>query len=1073
MESEDREKNIVPVNNRSKSLRKYEEHIEILNTPAADEMEIDPYTYLQVIWRHRKVSLVFLIAVVGASLLISILTKPMYRATSTVEVALENPQIVSFKEVLEDNTQTAEFYNTQQELIQSRSMAEAVLSKYDLWDNPDFKVSQIIFNPIPSLLSYVDESVDYIRLIFTKPQNGENDANEAEQKAEREKIRRGWKIDEFLSRVSVSANPNSRIITITFDAYSPTFAAKIADAIADTFVSWSLDRKLEATRNARDFLHRQLAEVKGDLEKSELALHKFQTDNNIVSLDANQNLILSQLQELDKSLSQVTAEKTAKESLYKSVESGNPDEIIEVLSDPIIQGLKAEYNKLLVDYSNLSATFKPDYPPLKQLQARIDEIRARINAETKKRVAAIKADYETSARKEELLKERAGEQEKLALALNEKTIQYRALEREVESNKSIYESLLQRSKETEVAGGIRAGNIQVVDSAAIPSDPFKPNIPRNLLLAIVVGLIGGVGIAFALEFFDRTVKTPEEIREKMRLPVLGAVLRLPENGGYKRLKSPIEKLYMLEPRSPFSEAIRTLRASVMLSSQDHSLRSILVTSCWPGEGKTTIAANLAISLAYGPNRVLLVDADLRHPTLSKTFGISRSSLGLSNYLMFGSEMNEIIHSTDIPQLFVLPSGSVSPSNPSELLHSDEMKELLSKLRSEFNYVVIDSSPAIGLADSIMLSTVADATILVAGAGMAMRRDISHVVKQLSDVGAQFLGVIINCLEVGKDSYYYRYDQYYNRDRTQDKRIEITSAEYPYRQEEFDEKGELKNTSYPNLLISLQKRKKTGILNIDSQLKLRVYFLEGFPVFVEGGDSKTLLGNMMFAEGRIKQEDYQRALSNLAKTKKRMGEVLIEMGFISPHELDWLLESQIKEKLIRGFECTTGTYTFKAAGDFVKNMLVYKVNTLQVIYEGVKRFTDSRKIEKKFFTIKELAMLSGLNLSERLSKVKHLIEIKEAQKEPFGLEGLTINAEPEFGEKLRDIGFGPAEFRFLRSLNGSRELEDVLSSNRLSREDALKLLYFLNLVGFVEIKIKEPETDYRRRSFNMEGLTQES
>src|SRR5579884_1512460 len=1053
MESEDREKNIVPANNRSRSLRKYEEHIEILNTPAADEMEIDPYAYLQVIWRHRKVSLVFLIAVVGVSLLISILTKPMYRATSTVEVALENPQIVSFKEVLEDNTQTAEFYNTQQELIQSRSMAEAVLSKYNLWDNPDFKVSQITFNPIPSLLSYVDESVDYIRLIFTRPQE-ENDADETEQKAEREKIKRGWKIDEFLSRVNVSANPDSRIITITFDAYSPTFAAKMADAIADTFVSRSLDRKLEATRNARDFLHRQLAEVKGDLEKSELALHKFQSDNNIVSLDANQNLILSQLQELDKSLSQVTAEKTAKESLYKSVESGNPDEIIEVLNDPIIQGLKNQYNSLLVDYSNLSATFKPDYPPLKQLQAKIDEIRARINAETKRRVAAIKADYETSARREELLKERAGEQEKLALALNEKTIQYRALEREV-------------------AGGIRAGNIQVVDHAAIPLDPFKPKIPRNLLLAIVVGLIGGVGIAFALEFFDKTVKTPEEIREKMRLPVLGAVLRLPENGGYKRLKSPIEKLYMLEPRSPFSEAIRTLRASVMLSSQDHSIRSILVTSCWPGEGKTTIASNLAISLAYGPNRVLLVEADLRHPTLSKTFGISRSSLGLSNYLMFGSEMNEIIHSTDIPQLFVLPSGSVNPSNPSELLHSDEMKELLSKLRSEFNYVVIDSSPAIGLADSIMLSTVADATILVAGAGMAMRRDISHVVKQLSDVGAQFLGVIINGLEVGKDSYYYRYDQYYNRDRTQDKRVEITTAEYPYRQEEFDEKGELKNTPYPNLLISLQKRKKTGILNIDSQLKLRVYFLEGFPVFVEGGDSKTLLGNIMFAEGRIKQEDYQRALSNLAKTKKRMGEVLIEMGFISPHELDWLLESQIKEKLIRGFECTTGTYTFKATGDFVKNMLVYKVNTLQVIYEGVKRFADSRRIEKKFFTIKELAMLSGLNLSERLSKVKHLIEMKEAQKEPFGLEGLTINAEPEFTEKLRDIGFGPAEFRFLRSLNGSRELEDVLSSNRLSREDALKLLYFLNLVGFVEIKIKESETDYRRRSFNMEGLTQES
>jgi len=342
----------------------------------------------------------------------------------------------------------------------------------------------------------------------------------------------------------------------------------------------------------------------------------------------------------------------------------------------------------------------------------------------------------------------------------------------------------------------------------------------------------------------------------------------------------MEKLYMLEPRSPFSEAIRALRASIMICTQDESLRSILVTSCWPGEGKSTIAANLAISLAYGTNRVLLVEGDLRHPTLSKTFGINGSSLGLTNYLMFGTEIGEIIHSTDTPQLFMLPTGFINPSNPSELLHSQKMKELLSKVRSEFEYVIIDSSPSIGLADSLMLSTIVDATVLIAGAGMTVRRDISHVVQQLSNVGAHFLGVVINRLEMGQDSYYYSYDEYYNKDRTQDERVEIPAVNYvDNSQQEFDDKGELKNIPYPNLLISLQKRKKTGILNIDSQLKLRIYFLEGFPVSVEGGDSKTLLGNMAFAEGWIKQEDYQRALNNLARTKKRMGEVLLEMGII--------------------------------------------------------------------------------------------------------------------------------------------------------------------------------------------------
>ena len=1072
MESEDREKSIVPTGSGRKPIRGYEDSIEIISTPTAgaDFGEIDPYAYLQVIWKHRKVSSIFFLIVVLTALFVSFLTKPMYKATATVEVALEKPRIVEFPEVVEADTSGSEFYNTQAELIKSRSMAEAVLSRYNLWDNPDFNISQPNFNPIPVLISFVDEAVNSIKTIFT---GYEGEKSSAEHKANGEKARRDGKIEQFRSRVNVSSSDTSRIITIEFKAYSPVFAAKMADSIAETFVNWTLDRKLEATRNAREFLQRQLAEVKGDLEKSEEALHKFSVDNNIVSLDASQNLIYHQLEKLNDSLAQTAAERTAKESLYKSVESGNPNEILEVINDPIIQNLKSQYNNLLVDYSNLSASFKPEYPPLKQLQAKIDEVRARLNEETKKRVEAIKADYEIAAQKEEGLKKRAQEQEKLAMSLNEKTIQYKALEREVQSNKSIYESLLQRFKETDIAGGIRAGNIQVVDHAAIPTSPFIPNIPRNLLLAILVGLVGGVGIAFVLEYLDRTVKTPEEIREKMRLPVLGTVLKLTESKGYRRLRNPIEKLYMLEPRSPFSESIRTLRASIVLSSQDHPVRSILVTSCWPGEGKTTIATNLAISFAYGTNRVLLVEADLRHPTLSKTFGISKSSLGLSNYLMFGSEVSEIIHSTDIPQLFVLPSGSINPPNPSELLQSEEMKKLLSKLRSEFDYLIIDSSPAIGLADSLVLSTIADATVLVAGVGMTMRRDISHIVKQLSDVGAQFLGVIINGLEAGQDHHYYRYDQYYNRDRTQDRRIEVGIGDY-HRREEFDERGELKNTPYPNLLISLQKRKKTGILDIDSHLKFRIYFLEGFPVFVEGGDSKMLLGNIVFSEGRIKQEDYQKALNNLAQTKKKIGEVMVEMGFISPHELDWLLEYQIKEKLIRGFECTTGTYAFKAVGDFVKDMLVYKINTLQVIYEGIKRFGDSRKIEKKFFTIKELALLSGLNLGERLSKVKRLIEIKEAQKEPFDLDGLIINVEPEFAEKLRDVGFSPTEFRFLRSLKESGELEDILSNNRLSREDALKLIYFLNLSGFLEIKIKEPESDYRHYSrFSAEGLSRES
>jgi len=1028
---EGEEKNIVPTENRA--LKKYEENIDIITTHTVEGEELDPYTYLQVIWKHRNIALIFFFVVMMTALLVSIFTRPIYLATSTVEVSLQNPNVVEFRDVVQVNTSDPAFFNTQRDLIQSRAMAEAVLSKFNLWNHPDFQVSQTNFNPISILFSYVTKMVRTvvkpIQSAINKPADEDSggvvgggvEGPELE-KYDSDKLKRDSVISTFLTRILVTPSADSRLITISFQAYSPKFAAQMADAIADTFVEWSLNRRLEATRTARDFLEKQLAEVKADLENSEQALYQFLAQNDIVGLDKNMSLIYRQLDELQRSLAQTATEKTAKESVYKAVKSGNPDTIMEVINDPQIQNLKKQYNDLLIQYSDLSAVFKPEYPPLKKLQAQIEGVRARLNEETKGRIAAIEADYQTAAQKEELLNERVKEQEKLAMSLNEKTIRYNILDREVQTNKTIYESLLQRFKETDVTGGIKSTGIQVVDHAFIPNLPFTPNIPRNLMLAFIVGLIGAVGIAFLREFFDRTIKTPEEIREKMHLPVLGSIFKLEEGKNYRKSVTSTEKLYLADPRSPFSEAIRTIRASILLSSRDRSIRSVLVTSCWPGEGKTTVASNLAISLAYGSNRVLLVEADLRHPSIAGSFGIDEGKPGLSNYLMSHSELGEIVYPTDIPQLFVLPCGSVI-SNPSELLQSEGMNQLIGRLREDFDYIVIDSSPAIGLADSLVISTVVDATVVIASTGVTMRRDISYLVKQMSDVNARFLGVVVNRVEVGRDNYYYYdryYKGYYSKDVTAANNVELQSTK-PFQQNEFDERGELGRDTYTNLLVSFLRQKKTGVLSIDSKLKLKIYFLEGFPIFVEGGDGKTRLGNIAFAERKIKKEDYTKVLEKVTHTKKKIGEVLIEMGFVSPHELDWLLEFQVKEKLIRGFECTAGTYGFKSRSDFVDNILTYKINPLQVIYEGIKRFVDPGDIEKVFFPID--------------GKV-------------------IVNAEPDLIENLKNVGFSPREFRFLQHLNRSNVIDNVSSVNLLPKDDMLKLIYYLSSIGFVKIEIKE-------------------
>ena len=768
MEQNEKGKDIVAYGNRAP--KQYVENIEILRS-TNDEEQIDPHTYLHIIWKHKKIGFILILLVLSSALIVSLLTKPMYLARSTVEIALQKPQIVGFQDVMEITTRDPEFFNTQRDLIASRAMAEAVLSKYDLWDHPDFYISEPNLNPLSIVMSYVMRAVNTVagpikeRLHkdVTKQNTGKNNFV---GKTDREKVKKDRVINKFLSRVTVTPSKDSRILTIDFEAYSSEFAAKMADAMADTYIEWSHDRVVQATRDASKFLQEQLDDVEGDLALSEKAFHQYMKENNIVALDQNMNQIYGTLQSLNNSLAQTTADTVVKESIYKSVASGNYDSFFEVVNDPLIQKLKGEYNDLMVQYSDLSSFYKSEYPPLKKLQAKIEGVRGRLNEEIKSKVEAIETDYKTAAHKEELLTTRVEKQEKLAMALNDKTIQYKNLQREVQSNQSIYESLLQRLKETDVTEGIKSSGIQVVDHASVPLLPFKPNIPRNLMLAFVVGLIGAVGIAFLREFFDRTIKTPDEIRERMRLPVLGTIFKLKNHKPANKLEVPSEMLYLAEPISPFSESIRSIRTSILLSSPDNHLRSLLITSSWPGEGKTTLATNLAISFANGGKQVLLIDGDFRHPSLGRKFGIKNGTCGIGNYLLSKCELIDAVHPTDIPKLSILPGGSERPRDVSELLHSNQLKRLLQYSSEKFDYIVLDSSPTLGFSDSLMLATVVDGTVVVASTGITMQKDISTIVKRLYDIDARFLGVVINRVEEGRDAYYDHYNHYYKSKKQQ-------------------------------------------------------------------------------------------------------------------------------------------------------------------------------------------------------------------------------------------------------------------------------------------------------------------
>ena len=563
-------------------------------------------------------------------------------------------------------------------------------------------------------------------------------------------------ISAFLSRVKVSPNRTSRLVHVTFESYDPELAARAVNTLADKFISWLMDRRLDATKAAREFLRRQLDEAKANLERAEEELNKFSKIAGIVSLDSKLNIEYKELAEMNNALAGAEAERVAKEALFSQVKEGDYNSLPQVLDSEIIQNLKEEQAKLQSEYNNMALILKPKYPRMKRLAAQIAEIDARILKETNRVADSIKKDYEAALKKEELLRKQSQQKKNAVGDLNERATQYNILKREVDTNKSIYQSLLQRLKETEVTSGIKASNVQVVDYASTPLSPYKPNVRFNLLIAIAMGLMGGVFLAFLLEYFDNTIKTPDEIRDRLFLPVLGAVPRAYEANGRE-----IEKAMVSNPKSPIAESFRTIRVSLSLSFPEHPPRSVLITSSQPLEGKTTVSSNLAISLVQAGSKVLIMDADLRKPRLHKIFlNGDGSTYGLSTYLTRAVEIKELIKPTEVKGLDILPSGAIPP-NPVELLSSTKMKELLGELAGKYDYIIVDSPPAVGVADALALSTMVDGVIIVASTGITQKEALRHLKRQLTGLRAQILGVILNRLEAGKRGYGYSYYYYYS------------------------------------------------------------------------------------------------------------------------------------------------------------------------------------------------------------------------------------------------------------------------------------------------------------------------
>ena len=716
--------------------------------PDRDEAKLDLRKYLWLLFRHRWLILGASGLCVGVGLVTTLLTTPVYRATTTIQIDREVAKVVSQGEDVQqvDNGQSAEFYQTQYELLKSRSLAERVAKALNLQDDAAFMAADA---PSPW--------ANLKRLIFGAAPKDTTTASadvNALQAAAAGRLMGGF---------SIQPVNGSTIVALSFDSPNPTVAAKVINAVADNYISDSLDRRYAASTYARTFLEDRLQQLKLKLEESEKQLVAYADQNQIVSAGGTTTLTQTNLAAANDALSKATNERLQNELLLKQIQSMDGLGMPQILSDKTIQDLRAKRADLEATYKDKLGSFKPAYPDMVKLKTDMDEIDRQIAAEVGTITASIKAAYDAGKAEEDAQSKRIEDLKQQVTDFNNRNIQYTILQREVDTSRSLYDGLLQRYKEIGVAGGVGINNVSVVDRAEQPGAPFSPNLKRNLMMSLMLGLLLGAGAAFGREQLDDTFKSPEDVEDNLGLPLLGVIpLAKSEEEHVKAL---------LDHRSSVTEAYRSLRTALQFSTSAGVPETLLVTSSRASEGKSTTALTLAKNYAQLGMRVLLIDADLRKPTLHDLLGYD-GSVGLTNCLASPAIPPEVFQKTTIQGLTFMASGPLPP-NPAELLAGPKMLTLMTVAAEQFDLVILDGPPVAGLADAPLLGSMAAGVLFVIDGTRTRRKVAEAALKRLYLARAQVVGAVINKLDTSGPGYGYGYgygygdNSYYGAERSKE------------------------------------------------------------------------------------------------------------------------------------------------------------------------------------------------------------------------------------------------------------------------------------------------------------------
>ncbi|GAK51900.1 hypothetical protein U14_03146 [Candidatus Moduliflexus flocculans] len=719
--------------------------------------------YWRILKKRQWVIVTFFVIIVVSVTITTFLSSPIYKGTTRILIEKDTPNILSFQEVLAFNTSDTDYYQTQYTILKSRSLARAVLEQLGMLQQAE---EENIGFSVRGLLNEV-----LLLAGLKEPLSDEAKQRFAEQQ----------RIDNFINdTINIEPIKGSWLVDISAVSKNPELAAKIANALVETYIKQTLESKLSASKDAGGWLEEQLKTSQQKVSESEAALLAYKEKYGIISFEDRQNIVTQKLSELNTAVNNARIKRIGVEAQYRQIQEylrgearastsetlSKLETLSQVINNPFIQKLKAELSSLEVEQSELLKKFRSKHPNVIAVQSQINSIRGRINAEVQQIVTSIKNEYELALAQEEEMMAALEEQKQEALDLNQKAITYAVLQREADSNKRVYDTLLQRTKETNVTEQLETINVRVIDQASIPTFPIAPRKRLNVFLAMIVGLVGGVGLALFFEFLDSTIKSPDDIQHYLNMPFLGFIPKVAYNGNgngvpaHRGKPNPVDTVVALDPKSTVSEAYRSLRTNVMFSSLEHG-PVLLVTSAGPTEGKSITVANLAITMAQSGSKTLIIDCDLRKPRMHRIFNIPGSTDGITEMIvnLGNNGMKVAVKRTKIENLDIIPCGQIPP-NPSELLSSDHTKFLIQALSKKYDRILIDSPPVNVVTDPVILSQIVDGVVLIVRAGQTSRDVARRARDQLLAVKARLLGGVLNSVDLQKDHYYY-YSYYHN------------------------------------------------------------------------------------------------------------------------------------------------------------------------------------------------------------------------------------------------------------------------------------------------------------------------